>query len=114
MREHSSGAAGARRVNFVIDLTLRKPERMGDRRIAQVNLDTRPARGHGGHVMCMNCGCGEPDKRHQPTDITREDVQGAADGSGLSLEEATRNMTDSLSKIGSTDQQEWTAGSRTS
>jgi len=20
--------------------------------------------------MCMNCGCGEPDTRHHPTDIT--------------------------------------------
>ncbi len=64
--------------------------------------------------MCMNCGCGEPDERHQPTDITREDFQGAADGSGLSLDEATKNMTESLSKIGSTQRQESTAGPRSS
>ena len=25
--------------------------------------------------MCLNCGCGEPDKRHQPTDITQDDLQ---------------------------------------
>ena len=28
--------------------------------------------------MCMNCGCGEPEKLHQPTDITKEDVQRVA------------------------------------
>ena len=30
--------------------------------------------------MCMNCGCGEAGKRHKPTDITRDDLQQAADG----------------------------------
>jgi hypothetical protein len=59
--------------------------------------------------MCMNCGCGEPDERHQPTDITREDFQRAADGSGASLEEASRNMMESLIKIGSTNRQESSA-----
>ena len=62
--------------------------------------------------MCMNCGCGEPDKRHQPTDITREDFQRAADGSGVSLEEATANMTASLSKIGTPDRQEASSAPR--
>ncbi len=60
--------------------------------------------------MCMNCGCGEPDERHQPTDITREDVQRAAQGSGISLEQATKNMTESLAKISSTNRQEASAG----
>jgi hypothetical protein len=62
--------------------------------------------------MCMNCGCGEPDERHKPTDITRDDVQRAADGSGLSLEEATKNMTESMAKIGSANRQEATTGAR--
>ena len=62
--------------------------------------------------MCTNCGCGEPDERHQPTDITRDDVQRAAEGSGLSLDEAATNMIDSLSKIGSPDRQESTPGMR--
>ena len=62
--------------------------------------------------MCMNCGCGEPDERHQPTDITRDDFQRAADGSGVSLDQATKNMTDSLSKIGSADRQDPTASPR--
>jgi hypothetical protein len=48
--------------------------------------------------MCMNCGCGEPEKRHQPTDITTDDLQRAADGSGISLEEATANLRSSLDK----------------
>jgi hypothetical protein len=50
--------------------------------------------------MCMNCGCGEVDERHQSTDITREDVQRAADGSGITLDEATANIQSSLDKVG--------------
>ena len=42
--------------------------------------------------MCMNCGCGEPEKRHHPTDITREDLQRAADGAGITLREAAQNV----------------------
>lgn len=61
--------------------------------------------------MCMNCGCGEPNERHQPSDITREDFQRAADGSGVSLEQATKNMTASLEKIGSTGGQDSAAAS---
>ena len=49
--------------------------------------------------MCMNCGCGEPDTRHHPTDITREDLQRAADGGGMSLERTASNVEDSLAKI---------------
>jgi len=49
--------------------------------------------------MCMNCGCGEPEKRHQPTDITKDDLQKAADGGGISIEEATRNLRTSLDKV---------------
>jgi len=49
--------------------------------------------------MCMNCGCGEPEKRHQPTDITKDDLQKAADGGGISIEEVTRNLRTSLDKV---------------
>ena len=62
--------------------------------------------------MCMNCGCGEPDERHQPTDITREDVQRAADGSGLSLDQALTNLNVSLEKIGSTNRPDTSADPR--
>jgi hypothetical protein len=47
----------------------------------------------------MNCGCGEPEKRHQPTDITSDDLQRAADGSGITLDEATSNLRSSLDKV---------------
>jgi hypothetical protein len=45
--------------------------------------------------MCMNCGCGEPEKRHHPTDITSDDLQRAADGGGIGLHEAARNLQES-------------------
>ena len=49
--------------------------------------------------MCMNCGCGEATKRHQDTDITREDLERAAEGGGLSLEEVTANLRSSLDQM---------------
>jgi hypothetical protein len=49
--------------------------------------------------MCMNCGCGEPEKRHHPTDITREDMQRAADGSGITLRAAAQNMARSTEEL---------------
>ena len=49
--------------------------------------------------MCMNCGCGEPEKRHHPTDITREDLQRAADGAGITLQEAARNLQMSTQRL---------------
>jgi hypothetical protein len=49
--------------------------------------------------MCMNCGCGEVDKRHQPTDITREDLQRAADGSGMTLRQAAEAVARSSREI---------------
>ena len=45
--------------------------------------------------MCMNCGCGDVDARHHPTDITREDLQRAADGSGILIAEAAQHVHDS-------------------
>ena len=63
--------------------------------------------------MCMNCGCGEPDERHQPTDITREAFK-RADGIGLSLDQATENMSASLKKVASTNRQEASARPRSS
>lgn len=59
--------------------------------------------------MCMNCGCGELDKRHQPTDITREDLERAAKGSGISLEKAATNLSASLKKVDETSRPAVTA-----
>ena len=42
--------------------------------------------------MCMNCGCGQLDTRHQPTDLIRKDLQRAADANGMDLTEAARNV----------------------
>jgi hypothetical protein len=62
--------------------------------------------------MCLNCGCGEPDKRHQPTDITRDDLQRAADGAGMTIERAVSNVQESISAMsgGKAETQEAAAG----
>ena len=60
--------------------------------------------------MCMNCGCGEPDKRHHPTDITREDLQRAADGSGMTLREAAQNVQSASDQLKDAKQEVPTAG----
>ena len=52
--------------------------------------------------MCMNCGCGELDKRHHATDIIREDIERAADGSGMSVADAARNVSRSSDKVAGT------------
>lgn len=69
--------------------------------------------------MCMNCGCGELDKRHHPTDITREDVQRAADGSGMTLKDAIRNVQRSSEQLAgrqgagqSTDSAAWSSSGK--
>ncbi len=49
--------------------------------------------------MCMNCGCGNVDERHKPTDIVRDDLQKAADGGGISVDEAAGNMRSSLESL---------------
>ena len=66
--------------------------------------------------MCMNCGCGEDDKRHHPTDITREDLQRAADGAGMTLRDTAENVRRSTVKLsdgqGTKSQSTSTAGIR--
>ncbi|CAN5530956.1 hypothetical protein BH23CHL8_BH23CHL8_17730 [soil metagenome] len=49
--------------------------------------------------MCLNCGCGEPETRHQPSDIVREDVERAAQGQQMSIEETASNMRASLETL---------------
>lgn len=94
-------------------MTLLRLQRVGGIQMDELTVvSTKPKQGDS--EMCTNCGCGEPDERHQPTDITREDVQRAADGGGLSLAETTKNMTESLAKLASTTRQESTASPRTS
>jgi hypothetical protein len=66
--------------------------------------------------MCLNCGCGEPEKRHQPTDITQEDLERAADGSGMTLRQAARNVSTSSNELagGTNGGQEQSGGQWTS
>jgi hypothetical protein len=48
-------------------------------------------------MMCLDCGCGEPNERHgDDRHITMDDVRAAAEASEISVEEAARNMTDGL------------------
>ena len=54
--------------------------------------------------MCLNCGCGEYDERHKPSDITMEDLAKAADGQGMQLKETVANMKDSMEAIAKADQ----------
>jgi hypothetical protein len=54
--------------------------------------------------MCLNCGCGEYDERHKPSDITREDLAKAADGQGMQLKETIANMKDSIEALAKADQ----------
>ena len=42
--------------------------------------------------MCMNCGCGQVNERHKPTDITIDDLTAAAKGHDMEVEEAADNI----------------------
>ena len=42
--------------------------------------------------MCMNCGCGEYNERHKPTDITAHDLMAAAKGHDMEMEQAADNI----------------------
>lgn len=42
--------------------------------------------------MCLNCGCGEHNERHKPTDITLDDLKAAADGHDMEVETAAENI----------------------
>ena len=42
--------------------------------------------------MCLNCGCGEFEKKHKATDITLSDLKAAAGGHDMEVEEAADNI----------------------
>ena len=42
--------------------------------------------------MCMNCGCGEHETKHKPTDITLSQLKAAAKGHDMEVEEAADNI----------------------
>lgn len=42
--------------------------------------------------MCLNCGCGDYNERHKPSDITADDLKAAADGQEMEMEQAADNI----------------------
>jgi len=47
--------------------------------------------------MCLNCGCGEYwDKRGNTTNITMDDIDKAAQGEGMKVEDAAKEMINGL------------------
>lgn len=49
--------------------------------------------------MCLDWGCGEPNDRHgDDRHITLDDIQAAAQGCEISVDEAKRNIIDALSQ----------------
>jgi hypothetical protein len=50
-------------------------------------------------VMCMSCGCGKPNERHKPGDITLEDLQRAAANHNLEVEKTADNIHDAAREM---------------
>ncbi len=42
--------------------------------------------------MCMNCGCGQVNEKHKPTDITLGMLEAAARGHEMDVEQAADNI----------------------
>lgn len=49
--------------------------------------------------MCMSCGCGNPEAE-KPDQITREDLQRAAQAQGTSVDEVVQNIQQTHSSAG--------------
>jgi hypothetical protein len=49
--------------------------------------------------MCMSCGCGEPNQRHKPGDITLDDLKKAASNHDLQVEQAADYIHDAARKM---------------
>lgn len=49
--------------------------------------------------MCMNCGCGEYNEKHKPSDITLDELQRTADGQNMDLETAADNIHQSARQV---------------
>ena len=42
--------------------------------------------------MCISCGCGKPNERHKPGDITMQDLEKAAKNHDLDVEQTADNI----------------------
>lgn len=50
--------------------------------------------------MCMNCGCGKPDDRHEhPENLVAEDIRAAARANGQSLQETAHNILAAVDQL---------------
>jgi hypothetical protein len=49
--------------------------------------------------MCMSCGCGKPNERHKPGDITQDDLEKAAQNSKIDLQTVAKNIQMSAQKL---------------
>ena len=50
--------------------------------------------------MCLNCGCGEPEARHDsPANITQSDLVRAGEANGQTLEETVANLESALGQL---------------
>jgi hypothetical protein len=47
--------------------------------------------------MCVSCGCGEPNERHKPGDITMDDLTKAAKNHDLKIEDVAKNISEAAS-----------------
>ncbi len=54
----------------------------------------------GDKQMCLNCGCGEYEKRHKPSDITMDDLNEAAKGQDMEVQRAATNLQEAARAIG--------------
>ena len=51
--------------------------------------------------MCVSCGCGEPNERHKPGDITMDDLTKAAQNHDLKVEDVAKNISKTTGGSGS-------------
>ena len=49
--------------------------------------------------MCMNCGCGDVETKHKPTDITLSQLKAAAKGHDMEVEETADNIHNSAREL---------------
>jgi len=51
-------------------------------------------------IMCLTCGCMEPNEDHgDPAHITYDDLKKSADAAEISVEEAARNIQETLKRV---------------
>ncbi|HEX8100805.1 MAG TPA: hypothetical protein VF660_11470 [Actinomycetota bacterium] len=50
--------------------------------------------------MCVTCGCGEPHEDHgDPANITYEQLKKAADAAEISVDDAVKNIQETVGKV---------------